>query len=119
MDVVEVFGASYTTNAQASAMQDDAVNPVEDLPPHVDAGENPIQLESGGVPVSFVSQADAEVAAGPHYWGEAAPEDLPPPEPPPPSEPLFNPEIAPLSDRPWWSKARKHERSLAAAGGSA
>ena len=78
--------------------------------------EKTLQVEARPlVPVSLVSRADQEAAAGPHYQAVYDPSDDPPaaPEPPPP---ILLP--APASHRAFWAKPDWQERVQAVSGGS-
>jgi hypothetical protein len=129
-DIVDIFGDDCATEVTPSGHQDDGVNPVEEERIQVEGGSDdepsppPVDLfaQAGfnlnaAPTVSFVSHAEAELAAGPRYIGEAHPDDLAALqaaaelENAPPRPVLVTHHVAPLSDRPWYSKARQRDET--------
>jgi hypothetical protein len=109
-DVAVLHGAAFVTSVQADE-------------PEVRHQDGPVDIrtlrhqdDSGPLtPVSFVSDEDRELAAGPHYRaiyeaGDALPA---PPDPPIPTQRPLPP--APSSHLSWWSRRECRERLVAGA----
>jgi hypothetical protein len=121
-DPVDIYGATFTATVRGDPLQVEAVTTYREDTHQVEAGDRPPSRRSMSGPVSFTSYADQVAAKGPNYWGEAHPDDLAAiraaaeeaerPKPPP----LFVNDVAPDSDRPWYSKRRRPNASDAAGG---